>query len=95
MHGFINSFIGKLQNLPKPVDQVNANVPAPRVHPRWIPPTTTMPNVNIDVAVTKIATKGVAARIYRDNSGLYLGSSVVVYQSPIRPFWKRWHVVNP
>jgi hypothetical protein len=43
-----------------------------------MPPPIVVPKINVDVVVSKASSKGVAAAICRDHTGLYLGASALV-----------------
>ena len=46
---------------------------------RWLPPMGDKAKINVDGAVARHGHCGVAAAVCRDSTGLYLGSSLVVY----------------
>ena len=81
-NSLINSYLMDLRGLHK---SATSRVPdassGPRVAEvqRWLPPMGDKAKINVDGAVGRHGHCGVAAAICRDSTGLYLGSSLVVY----------------
>jgi hypothetical protein len=82
IHGFIDSFLWELGALAKPMVKKQMTSPGVRILPRWRPPPSTVPKLNVDAAVTKSLLKGIAAAIFRDHTGLYRPDSSGVYCLP-------------
>jgi hypothetical protein len=77
-HGFVNIFLAEIQSLAKP-ERVSIRNLEVRPQAKWLPPPIAIPKINIDASVSKSGEKRVAAAICRDNLGVNLGASAIVY----------------
>ena len=77
---FVNNFIAELGVLQSSgTSQETSSAPRPQVR-RWLPPPAGCVKVNVDGAVARSHHGGAVAAVCRDQTGLYLGSSAVVYR---------------
>jgi hypothetical protein len=77
-HGFINS-LSELKGLVKPRTRAPTAIPRGHGNDRWIPPPHPVPEIHVDAAVSKSSVKGVAPTICRNEQGLYLGASALIF----------------
>ena len=77
---FVNNFIAELGLLQSSgTSQETSSAPRPQVR-RWLLPPTGFVKVNVDGAVARSHHGGAVAAVCRDQTGLFLGSSAVVYR---------------
>jgi hypothetical protein len=84
-HTFINSYLLELRSLEKPVSNAASRLPNPPEKNHWIPPPHEVAKINVDGAVAKMANRGAASAICRDHMGVYLGSSVMIFDGITDP----------
>lgn len=97
---FVGSYINELEQIKKP-EGPRASAGAGREAPRrWLASPVGMVKINVDGAVARRSRGGAVSAVCRYHTGLYLGSSAVVYQGVlIQPSWKllhagrRWHLL--
>jgi ribonuclease HI len=76
-HSFIERFLSDLDmGMPTPEEKRGGGQLSTK-H-RWIPPPMGRMNINVDVALSKISRIGAVAAVARDETGKFLGASVVV-----------------
>lgn len=79
-HLFINRFIEDLALIGGAKQHVQANPVAPRnAREPWVPPPTGFSKFNVDAAISAHNGRGSAAVVCRDERGMYLGASAMVY----------------
>jgi ribonuclease HI len=84
-HTFIISYLSELKELGKPTSKSESMKPALSNKGKWIPPPHEVAKINVDGAVAKVANRGAAAAICRDHNGIYLGSSVMIFDGITDP----------
>lgn len=82
-HLFINHYLEEIRDQQKEkIQRRAAGVPQ---RPYWIPPPTDVHKMNTDAAVSTSNSRGVVGVICRDDQGVFVGASAVVFEGITDP----------
>ena len=81
---FVKRYLDDLQ-LAIPKQRTRAPVQVTAATRRWVPPRACFHKLNVDAAIDKNGQKGSISVVCRNEEGLYVGSSALVYQGLTDP----------
>lgn len=93
---FINKFLEDLDMIPASHSGERKGVHATENQQsgHWIPPSGVAAKINVDGGLSRDGSRGVAAAVCRDSTGLFLGASAIVFDGLVAPAILEAHACN-